>query len=332
MAPSSGVNPRSENWLRAPHVLRKAVLQWFLSSRRDLPWRHTRDPYAIWISEVMLQQTRVSTAVAYYKRFLERFPTVKDLAAAREQQVLALWSGLGYYRRARMMHKAAREIIKQSRFPQNAEELRKLPGIGRYTAAAIASMAFGEVVAVVDGNVERVLARLCGQRLGAKEVWEVAGRLLDPQSPGQFNEAMMELGATVCTPRSPECPACPLRRWCATRGEHARTPAAPRKRAELRFALHQRRRSFLFVQRDNSERLMPGMWELPAAGAAIGKPLATVRHAITDTDFIIKLYQAQNSGNGRGRWLTARAAEQLPLTGVTRKLLKQAGILGHPRK
>lgn len=332
MAPSSGVNPRSENWLRAPHALRRALLRWFRSSRRDLPWRRTRDPYAIWISEIMLQQTRVSTAVAYYKRFLERFPTVKELAAAREQQVLALWSGLGYYRRARMMHKAARQIIKGSRFPENAEALRKLPGIGRYTAAAIASMAFREAVAVVDGNVERVLARLYGQRFGAKAVWEAAGRLLDPQSPGEFNEAMMELGATVCTPRNPECQACPLRRWCATRGEHARAPAVPRKRAQLRFALHQRRRSFLLVQRDSSEPLMPGMWELPAAGAAMGKQLATVRHAITNTDYIIKLYQAQNGANGRGRWLTPRAAEQLPLTGVTRKLLKQAGILGHPTK
>jgi A/G-specific adenine glycosylase len=280
----------------------------------------------------MLQQTRVSTAVAYYRRFLERFPTVKRLAASREQQVLAAWSGLGYYRRARMMHQAAREIVRAGTFPRSAEELRKLPGIGRYTAAAIASIAFGEAVAVVDGNVERVLLRLCGGRLGAKAAWEVAGRLLDPRSPGEFNEAMMELGATVCTPRSPACPACPLQRWCATRGEHVRTPPAPRKRAQLRFALHQRRRSFLLVQRDSSERLMPGMWELPAAATGAGKPLATVRHSITDTDYIIKLFPAQNGVNGNGRWLTPQAAEQLPLTGVTRKLLKQAGILGHPKK
>ncbi len=179
--------------------LRKELLAWYDVHRRDLPWRASRDPYRVWLSEIMLQQTRVAAVIAYYHEFLRRFPTVQKLAAAREASVLAVWSGLGYYRRARMLHAAARVILREQRgkFPNTMEALRELPGIGRYTAAAIASIAFDEPVAVVDGNVERVLQRIAGKRLAGEELWQAANQLLDTKRPGDFNQAMMELGATV---------------------------------------------------------------------------------------------------------------------------------------
>ena len=177
---------------------RKNLLAWYDLHRRDLPWRASRDPYRVWLSEIMLQQTRVAAVIAHYREFLRRFPTVEKLAAAREASVLAAWSGLGYYRRARMMHAAAKLIVRDhgGKFPESEEGWRALPGIGRYTAAAIASIAFGEPVAVVDGNVERVLQRVAGTRLAGEELWTEANRLLDVNRPGDFNQAVMELGAT----------------------------------------------------------------------------------------------------------------------------------------
>src|SRR5229473_6174954 len=182
---------------------RQRLLAWYDGNARDLPWRQDRDPYRVWLSEVMLQQTRVGAVLEHYRRFLQRFPTVERLAAAREASVLAAWSGLGYYRRARMLHAAAKKIVSEhtGKFPASAKELRGLPGIGRYTAAAIASIAFGEPAAVVDGNVKRVLGRVVGQNLAGQELWQTAEELLSPQRPGDFNQAMMELGATVCLPR-----------------------------------------------------------------------------------------------------------------------------------
>ena len=184
--------------------------------RRELPWRRDADPYRVWVSEIMLQQTRVAAVMDHYARFLQKFPTVQALAAAREASVLAVWSGLGYYHRARRMHQAAKVIARERNgsFPRTAEEWRELPGIGRYTAAAIASIAFGEAVAVVDGNVERVLDRVFGAVEGREAAWQRAEALLDRERPGDFNQAMMELGATVCTPRAPQCPMCPLHDWC----------------------------------------------------------------------------------------------------------------------
>ena len=195
--------------------------QWFDWHKRDLPWRQNRDPYRVWLSEVMLQQTRVAAVTGHYRKFLRRFPTVEKLASARESSVLAAWSGLGYYRRARMLHAAAKKIVKErgGKFPGSAEDLRALPGIGRYTAAAIASMAFDEPVAVVDGNVERVLQRVQGKSLAGEVLWRAAGELLHRRRPGDFNQAMMELGATLCLPRQPQCLLCPVSDLCATRGE-----------------------------------------------------------------------------------------------------------------
>ena len=184
-----------------------ALLAWYDLHKRDLPWRRTRDPYAIWVSEIMLQQTRVAAVLGHYARWTQRFPTVRDLAEAKEDQVLAEWSGLGYYRRARFLHRGAQAVVEEhgGEIPKTAETLRQLPGIGEYTSAAIASIAFGEPIAVVDGNVERVVARLKGPSKSAAStnasIKNLAGQILDSRRPGDFNQAMMELGATICLPR-----------------------------------------------------------------------------------------------------------------------------------
>ena len=243
---------KSESVVREQTV-RVNMLAWYDANARALPWRETRDPYRIWLSEIMLQQTRVAAVIAHYHEFLRRFPTVEKLASAREASVLAAWSGLGYYRRARMLHAAAKAVARErgGNFPSTAQELRDLPGIGRYTSAAIASIAFGEAVAVVDGNVERVLQRFLGRSLGREDFWITADALLDRQRPGDFNQAIMELGATVCTPRVPSCLTCPLVELCATRGEMARSAKTPRqKKREIHYALDYRDRAvFWYVGR-----------------------------------------------------------------------------------
>ena len=203
--------------------LGRALIRWYRRNRRDLPWRRTNDPYAIWISEVMLQQTTVPTIAPRWQRFLHRFPTVGALAQAPEREVLAEWAGLGYYARARNLCRAAKRIVSAGAFPRTAVEWRALPGVGPYTAAAIASICFGEPAAVVDGNVARVLSRLEALRLdprspaGSRRLRSAAQALLDHGAPGEFNQALMELGATVCTPRAPRCPDCPLGASCRAR-------------------------------------------------------------------------------------------------------------------
>jgi A/G-specific adenine glycosylase len=206
-------------------TFRKQLLGWFRQFRRDLPWRRTSDPYRIWLSEIMLQQTRVAAAIPYYERFLERFPDVYSLAAARQEEVLRLWSGLGYYSRARNLQKAAQQIAAKhgGTFPNRSEDVLALPGIGNYTASAILSIAFGEKHAVLDGNVVRVLARLNAIRGDIRELrrrqelQETADRLLEPKSPGDWNQAVMELGATLCAPKSPQCLLCPVAQFCQGR-------------------------------------------------------------------------------------------------------------------
>src|SRR5258708_9537843 len=215
--PTTRTYNRITTEMKSP-TLRRALLTWYDANRRDLPWRKTRDPYRVWISEIMLQQTRVAAVIPRYVEFLRRFPSVQKLAAARESSVLAQWSGLGYYRRARNLHNAAKIIKREKVVPQTAETWRALPGIGRYTAAAIASIAFDEPVAVVDGNVERVLRRVLGSAMTKNESWEAAQSFLDPARPGDFNQAMMELGATICLPGQPQCQPCPISKFCCTRG------------------------------------------------------------------------------------------------------------------
>jgi A/G-specific adenine glycosylase len=226
---------------------RKLLLGWFRQFQRDLPWRRTRDPYRIWLSEIMLQQTRVKAAIPYYQRFLQRFPDVHVLAAAPPEEVLRLWSGLGYYSRARNLQKAAQQIVSKhgGRFPGRFEDAMALPGIGTYTAAAILSIAFGEKHAVLDGNVARLLTRLQAIRGNIREsrrwraLQESADRLLELESPGDWNQAVMELGATLCTPRSPQCLLCPVAQFCEGRrlGIVESLPEKRMKRATVEVTL-----------------------------------------------------------------------------------------------
>ena len=305
--------------------LSRALLNWYDANSRPLPWRESHDPYRVWISEVMLQQTRVATVTERYKDFLRRFPTVQKLAAARESSVLAEWSGLGYYRRARNLHAAAKIIAREKKFPQSAEAWRELPGIGRYTAAAIASIAFDEPVAVLDGNVERVLRRILGARLTEKQSWEAAQSLLDPTRPGDFNQAMMELGATVCLPRQPQCPTCPMRKFCRTRGAgHPASVRLRQEKKEITYSLTRRPDSVLLVQRLESESLMPGMWELPQPPNPSSKPLFSLRHSITVTDFTVRVVA---DGQVTGQWIKFSRLNTLALTGLAKKILRTARII-----
>jgi A/G-specific adenine glycosylase len=342
--------------------LRGMLMAWYDRSHRDLPWRGSRDPYAIWVSEVMLQQTRVAVVVERFAAFLERFPTLQALAAAEEQEVLALWSGLGYYRRARMMHKAAQFVVAHCGgvLPQNSTELRLLPGIGAYTAAAIASIAFGQSVAVVDGNVERALYRVAGWETGVRagsaalkrKVGELATELMDTERPGDFNQALMELGATVCLPRNPLCLVCPLTTDCHTRGEHRRPPRPPMLSREIAHALALRTknragkgrkvgrgpgaREVLLQQRPSSATVMPGMWELPQLreAAVPDKELCmAVRHAIMQVNYYVRVRKVAEDkvetltmAGGRRRWVPLHEAEAMALTGLARKVLSRAGL------
>ena len=308
------------------------LLAWYDPHRRDLPWRASRDPYRVWLSEIMLQQTRVAAVIEHYREFLRRFPTVEKLAAAREASVLAAWSGLGYYRRARMLHAAAKVIVREhgGKFPASEEGLRTLPGIGRYTAAAIASIAFDEPVAVVDGNVERVLQRVAGKRLAGEELWTAADRLLDAKRPGDFNQAMMELGAVVCTPRAPGCLTCPVIELCATRGELAPAgKAARQKKREIHYALDCRDGEVFLVQRARDASLMPGMWELPELASMNGgsSPAFTLRHSITVTDYTVRVWRATATSREFGKWIPVARLEKMALTGLARKILRKAAML-----
>jgi A/G-specific adenine glycosylase len=364
----NSLRAESHTDLRA-QLFRTRLLAWYDAHARELPWRESRDPYRVWLSEIMLQQTRVAAVIAHYHEFLRRFPTVKKLARARESSVLAAWSGLGYYRRARMLHAAAKVVVRDldGKFPETAEALRALPGIGRYTAAAIGSIAFDESVAVVDGNVERVLQRFFGRSLSGEEFWVTAEGLLDRERPGDFNQAMMELGATECTPRGPACLTCPVVELCATRGEMAVLAKAVRqKKREIHYALACRDGSVFLVQRPREARLMAGMWELPemngstsgakarpnkagdiAALKALRHPKArrgemrycengggcfTLKHSITVTDYTVRVWRVAMAAHDRGKWIPVERLARVALTGLARKILRKTEIIPpHPK-
>ncbi|QXD17158.1 A/G-specific adenine glycosylase [Rhodocaloribacter litoris] len=271
------------------------MIGWFAAAARDLPWRHTHDPYRIWLSEVMLQQTRVDQAVPYYQRFLDAFPTVEALAAADLDEVLRLWEGLGYYARARSLHRAARMIVDDfgGRFPATYAEARRLPGVGPYTAAAVLSLAYEKPHAVLDGNVARVLARVftVGDDVKAaatrRRLQARADDLLDPERPGPFNEAMMELGATVCTPAGPRCPACPLRPVCGAFAEDrpeaypVTTKKAPLPHHDVAVGLVFDEQGRVLIQRRPPDGLLGGLWEFPGGKRRPGEPLeATCRREL----------------------------------------------------
>jgi A/G-specific adenine glycosylase len=304
---------------------RRQLLAWFDGEKRILPWRGESDPYRILVSEIMLQQTRVAVVEDRYRKFLRQFPTAKRLAGAREQTVLAAWSGLGYYRRARSLHAAAKLIRRHGAFPSSATALQDLPGVGRYTANAVASIAYGEPVAVVDGNVKRVLQRLTGGELLNEECWASAGRLLDRKRPGDFNQSMMELGALVCLPGKPLCAKCPVEKLCVSRGPEPRRRQISRLKAVLNYGLANRNGSILLQQRPQSSSLMPGMWELPPLKTAPARksPILKLRHSITTTDYSVLVFAGAGLTRRHGRWVPLRAAERLPLTGLARKILRQ---------
>jgi A/G-specific adenine glycosylase len=327
--------------------MRRLLFAWYDINRRDLPWRKTRDPYAIWVSEIMLQQTRVAVVIERYLAFLSRFPTLAVLADAPEQDVLALWSGLGYYRRARMLHKAAQFVVaeRKGKMPACAKDLRLLPGIGSYTAAAIASIAHGEHIAVVDGNVERVICRLRGWQEAAgtgattlrRKIEAAADELVDPQSPGDFNQAMMELGAMVCLPRNPQCLVCPLSEACATRGEHKTNPRPRMQSREAACALVIRGREVLLEQRPDTNTVMPGLWQLPVlrnTEVPDANLHMTVRHAIMQVNYIVRVRNVEERDvdkltirEGHRRWVPLAQAAEMALTGLTRKVLTRAHLL-----
>lgn len=345
---------KSENGgLFCPEVIeamRSSLLAWYDANRRDLPWRRTQDPYAIWVSEIMLQQTRVAAVIERYEAFLRNFPSVEALAHATESDVLALWSGLGYYRRARMLHKAAKAVANDHLgvMPRTAAGLRELPGIGTYTSAAIASIAYGEQVAVVDGNVERVVQRLAGWGSDSREGQSkliratelLAGMLLDPDRPGDFNQSMMELGATVCLPSNPNCLICPLERHCQTRGEHPTPKRARMRSQDAAFALVIRsqsaHREVLLDQRSDDQTVMPGMWELPElreTKVAVADLRMEVRHAIMQVNYYVRIRtvfeddaEALTVPSERRRWVRLYDLNSIPLTGLARKVLLRAKL------
>jgi A/G-specific adenine glycosylase len=305
-------------------AIRKALLRWFRAQQRDLPWRRTRDPYAVWISEIMLQQTRVAAVIPYYERFLERFPDFRALAAAPEEEVLRMWAGLGYYSRARNLHRAARQMVELGGFPRSYETLRRLAGIGDYTAGAVASIAFGAPQVAIDGNVRRVVTRLSGD--AAVEVRAQAEALLDRRHPGEWNQALMELGATVCAPRQPRCAQCPVARWCRARaaGLERVLPLSKAKAKPTR-----RDRTLLVIRRRGRLLLVPsarvaGFWDLPEPfpGAQIGARLGAFRHAITTSQYVFDVREARCEAPPPGaRWWRDADLAEAPLATVAKKAL-----------
>lgn len=258
-----------------PHTLCKNLLTWYHKNKRDLPWRKTNDPYKIWLSEIMLQQTQVKTVIDYYHRFLTRFPNIQALAQAKEEEVLTLWSGLGYYSRAKNLHRAAKLIVEKydAKFPSNPKEILSLPGIGKYTLGAIASIAFEQPIPLVDGNVMRVYSRVFAikgnpQELKfQKKIWEIAEELIPQKNPGDFNQALMELGATICSPTSPNCPSCPIKKRCkATQQNPEQFPEKKERQKTKKLfrlvALLINQNKVCLVLPENA-RWQKGLWQLP---------------------------------------------------------------------
>lgn len=342
------------------------LLDWYRRTRRDLPWRATRDPYRIWVSEVMLQQTQVATALPYYSRFVERFPTVAALADAPLDDVLHAWAGLGYYRRARQLHQAANVVVREhdARVPDDPEAFGRLPGVGRYTRGAVLSIGFDRPLAVLDGNVARVLSRLEGipasirDPRGARTLWDRATALVPMHGAGDWNQALMELGAVVCTPRVPHCGECPVREKCralATGRVDRLPPVTPRRATErvLTAALLARRGGKLLMVR-RTGGLLDGLWEPPtvpleerrsparrmlavleAAGlSGTLRPTGVlVRHTITHRRYEVAVWAAERvrrvarttaTASASARWVDP-ACPDVPITGLARKLARVAG-------
>ena len=342
---------------------RRKSLAWFRNHARDLPWRQTSDPYATWVSEIMLQQTQVVTVVPYFQRFIKEFPTVQKLASAKEQRVLRLWEGLGYYRRARQMHKAAKAIVKDHAglFPQDLEAVRALPGIGRYTAGAIVSIAFDARAPILEANTIRLLSRLSAyeedplQSEGRQFLWRLAEVLLPRKNVGSFNQALMELGSEVCTPRNPDCDRCPVQSLCLAKLQDLQNDI-PRPKQKTNYedvheaAVIVRRNGKLLLRQCANDERWAGMWDFPRfaiqarkprevedelaetikrfSGLTIqlGKPWATIKHGVTRFRITLTCYQSdQVSGrlrtNGHAmKWVTKEELTDFPLSATGRKI------------
>jgi A/G-specific adenine glycosylase len=344
-------------WRRS---LRRAVFVWYERHARDLPWRRSLDPYRVWVSEIMLQQTQVETVRAYFERFVARFPTAAALAGADETEVLRLWEGLGYYRRARLLQQAAKRIVElhQGEFPRTVEQVRELPGIGRYTAGAILSIAFDQRQPILEGNTIRLYSRLLGYfgdprgSAGQKKLWDFAEAILPRRRVGRFNQAMMEIGSTVCKPRRPGCEICPLARHCPTQafGWQLDIPAESKKtRYEdiAETAVIVRRQKRVLLRRCGPRERWEGLWDFPrfaresAAGdlydvadqvesqtgvrVSVVSQLTELKHAVTRFRITLTCFQADyQAGQPRDRvncrWVTADELAQYPLSVTGREL------------
>lgn len=319
----------------------RPLLRWYARARRDLPWRGSRDPYRVWVSEIMLQQTQVERVRDYFARFTARFPTVAALARAREADVLRLWEGLGYYRRARQLHAAARMIVADhgGRFPRSVEALRRLPGVGRYTAGAIASIAFGVRAPIVEANSRRVLARLVGHAApvggvaGDGPLWEVAEQLVPAREPGLFNQALMDLGAGVCTPERPLCDRCPLAGACVARRDDrvAEIPAAAPRRAPTvirETAVVERRGDRVLVERRGPGEWWEGLWDFPRGRRpAWSRTLGTVTYTVTHHKVTCRVIERVTTGPApratrTRRWVTPRTLAGLALSAPGRRIAR----------
>ncbi len=345
----------------------RQLLAWFRGAARDLPWRRTKDLYAIWVSEIMLQQTQVATVVPYYHRFLAVFPDVRSLSAAREEHVLRLWEGLGYYRRARQLHLAAQRIVSQhnGRFPATFDAACSLPGIGRYTAGAILSIGLGARLPILEANTIRVLSRLFAFRgatastAGQKHLWSLAELILPARECGLFNQAMMELGSEICTPRAPACDRCPVARYCRARAaggvEQIPTPAKRTKYEDVHeIAVVVRHGQRVLVRQCQPGQRWAGLWDFPRftgnAGdiadqvAALtgervvaGPLLTTLKHGVTRFRIMLDCYNATHrparrrkrmaSDAPKTRWVLPRELAKLPLSVTGRKLARMIATL-----
>jgi A/G-specific adenine glycosylase len=344
-------------------ALQRRLLRWFKRHRRAMPWRGAKDPYAIWVSEIMLQQTQVAAVTPYFLRFLNRFPNVRALARARMDAVLKAWEGMGYYSRARNLHRAAREVVSRfgGRLPATAPELLTLPGIGRYTAGAIASIAFGQDEPVLDGNVTRVLCRVFRIRKDPKaaavrdELWSLARRLVPPERAGLFNQALMDLGATVCAPRNPGCPNCPIAADCGARA-HGEQDAIPVKRPRKPTPHHDiaagviRRAKRILIDQRKADGLLGGLWEFPGGkrqrgealkaclrrevreelgiGIRVLRPLITVEHAYSHFCITLHAYECRHvSGAPRAlgcadwKWVTLEELDRYAFPAANRRII-----------